>query len=356
MDAPANTASPPVDWEKISEEILCPLCDYNLRGLIEPRCPECGSRYEWPDLLDPRRRRHPFLFEHHPEQNWRSFWRTLRAGLKPRKFWRSLHPVQPSSPKRLIAYVAGVLFATLLIYPVASFLEQMVALIQVGYRWGGGISFSPGIVSAAWDNLVTDPFRRESALSMFVLGWPVTTFIILMIFRASMRRARIKAIHIVRCVVYTSDILFWFAGATVGYKVLEILYSLQLFTVYNDIDNMLLLIWLVSIVINQFSSRSAENARTKWPAKGFRLLTKIVLWTGLLAMFNVLEYGSPVSFGFASMPPPFLVVLFYCIAVRRLIVAYRLYLQFDRPVATILASQVILLLVFSNIYFPLVLW
>ena len=62
---PVATAAGP-DWDHQTEDIFCPLCEYNLRGLIEPRCLECGYRFEWPDLLDPRRRLHPYLFEHHP--------------------------------------------------------------------------------------------------------------------------------------------------------------------------------------------------------------------------------------------------------------------------------------------------
>src|SRR5687768_18521450 len=31
----------------------CPLCDYDLRGLAEPRCPECGYRFTWEELRDP---------------------------------------------------------------------------------------------------------------------------------------------------------------------------------------------------------------------------------------------------------------------------------------------------------------
>ena len=50
-----------------AETLHCPLCEYNLRGLSEPRCPECGYRFEWAELRDPSRRLHPYLFEHHPE-------------------------------------------------------------------------------------------------------------------------------------------------------------------------------------------------------------------------------------------------------------------------------------------------
>ena len=45
-------SAPPPDWSAITETIRCPLCDYDLRGLIEPRCPECGYQFVWPEVLD----------------------------------------------------------------------------------------------------------------------------------------------------------------------------------------------------------------------------------------------------------------------------------------------------------------
>jgi hypothetical protein len=80
------------------------LCEYDLRGLTEPRCPECGYRFEWDELRDPRRRFHPYLFEHHPNRNAWSFFHTLVGGLAPRRFWSTLYPTQPSRPHRLVAY------------------------------------------------------------------------------------------------------------------------------------------------------------------------------------------------------------------------------------------------------------
>ena len=40
------------------EAVNCPLCGYDLRGLVDPRCPECGYRFVWADLTDSTRRRH----------------------------------------------------------------------------------------------------------------------------------------------------------------------------------------------------------------------------------------------------------------------------------------------------------
>lgn len=78
------------DWAGISQEIHCPLCTYNLHGLNEARCPECGYRFEWSEILDPDPRPHPYLFEHHPEKDVRSFLQTLVGGLRPGRFWGSL--------------------------------------------------------------------------------------------------------------------------------------------------------------------------------------------------------------------------------------------------------------------------
>ncbi|MCA9255136.1 MAG: hypothetical protein KDA33_05835, partial [Phycisphaerales bacterium] len=76
-DAPdaalAERLDGPPDWASSEQEIVCPLCEYNLRGLSEARCPECGSEYTWAELQDERRKGHPYLFEHHPERNFWSF-------------------------------------------------------------------------------------------------------------------------------------------------------------------------------------------------------------------------------------------------------------------------------------------
>ena len=59
------------DWMQVEHAVLCPLCEYELRGLVDPRCPECGYRFNWPELLDPTLRRHEYLFEHHPRHKFR---------------------------------------------------------------------------------------------------------------------------------------------------------------------------------------------------------------------------------------------------------------------------------------------
>src|SRR5258706_7788096 len=50
------------DWEQIEHTVACPLCDYNLRGLNSPRCPECGFVFKWREGLDPTRPKDQYLF------------------------------------------------------------------------------------------------------------------------------------------------------------------------------------------------------------------------------------------------------------------------------------------------------
>src|SRR5689334_1067676 len=86
------------------DDLACPMCGYNLRGLVDPRCPECGRPFDWEELRDPERRLHPYLYEHHPERGLRAFVDTLLGGMRPRRFWTTLRPAQPSRPRRLVKY------------------------------------------------------------------------------------------------------------------------------------------------------------------------------------------------------------------------------------------------------------
>src|SRR5438552_8175870 len=101
-------AAPPlVDTPETRDALDCPLCGYSLRGLSaepEPRCPECGYRFQWQELLRARQLAHPYLFEHYPRRNVISFLRTMLGGLRPRRFWSSLNAGHDIRPRRLVIY------------------------------------------------------------------------------------------------------------------------------------------------------------------------------------------------------------------------------------------------------------
>ncbi len=53
MDSPPSIDPPlalPPGPEGLAEDLPCPKCQYNLRGLTLPRCPECGFAFDWQNL------------------------------------------------------------------------------------------------------------------------------------------------------------------------------------------------------------------------------------------------------------------------------------------------------------------
>lgn len=203
--------SAPPEWENISHEVKCPLCDYNLRGLSDPRCPECGYGFEWDKVLDPANRLHPYLFEHHPESNIRSYARTLIHHLLPVRFWKTLDPSHRLRPRRLLVYWA--------VYGITAVLPVLIALIEaVRYRLAVRYTFTRGNPSDHYlDAIERTVWSKEGqvvALAALLLAlFPWFNFLVLMIFQQSMRRARIKPAHVLRCVVYSGDVIFWYALA-----------------------------------------------------------------------------------------------------------------------------------------------
>ena len=297
------------------EELHCPLCDYNLRGLSRPRCPECGHRFEWRDFTDPDRRLHPYLFEHHCGRWFRSFVRTLLGSARPRLFWATLRPMQPSRPGRLLLYW---LLANLLLPlgVVALFLSTALAHVpdqnrrraaaRADYLWltsplGQGQNsygtrlLARGVTVHQYVDFQAPPplswaYLRQTYRGRFAptlddaavaaatyFVWPWLTFVALMIFRASMRRARVNSVHVLRCVLYSCD-----AGLWVG----------------------LLVAAVVPPVVRVL--------RRELPLEGRFVMAAAVVFAAFTAY--------------------------------RLAAAYRLYLRFDDPAATAVASQAVVLL------------
>ncbi len=320
MPTPPTATEPttPPDWPTITFNVICPLCEYNLRGLIEPRCPECGYRFEWPEVLDPARCLHPYLFEHHPEHNVRSFLATILNAQRPRRFWASLHPVQPSRPRRLRLYAWIVLGIYLFGLACIPLLEASRAMAQVNPQRNAQIAAintaladlrltanqrialqqwaQPVLASLRPLRLHTAFFRALRQISAIGVAflilpalWGWMTYWTLLIFRWSMRRARIKSIHVKRCCVYCFDSGFWLGALTASLNLL-----------------ILLLDW-------------------KWSDEAMVLI-----------------------------PLGWLIGL--SLGVRRLAIAYEHYLQFDRPYATIMASQIMVLLLALNIMYLIDPW
>ena len=243
-DVVASTApGPPGD------DVRCPLCDYDLRGLAEERCPECGYRFVWADISDPTRRLHRYLFEHHPERNVWSFVRTLGGGLRPRRFWTSLHPAQPSRPVRLLLYwLAGLaLLAAVVAGHYALWFVQSASRAQaqravVVQSWGPEERHQLNREFGTFENFLdtfhplppSREFYRKAweeegqftyHFAAFWLVWPwAVVLVLVLLFRFSMRRARVRRVHVLRCALYSFDAVVWLAvvgAAALGLRALD---------------------------------------------------------------------------------------------------------------------------------------
>lgn len=228
----------PPDWAAIHEEIHCPLCEYNLRGLSMPRCPECGYTFIWAELLEVDRRLHPYLFEHHPERPYWSFVKTVIGGLRPWKFWKSLHPAQPCRPWRLMRFAAWTLVPAVLIWValLGGVITERRNQHMGARQWERSYLTNPQTASEFKDFLdqfggidgyldrhypITilgiikgegDPARvmlDYATPSIIAVAWPIATFLALCVFEISRRRVKIARIHIVRAVVYSADLIWW---------------------------------------------------------------------------------------------------------------------------------------------------
>lgn len=209
------------DWEGRDRNVDCPLCAYKLRGVVEPRCPECGYLFTWPQILDPALRLHPYLFEHHPECNLRSFLRTVLGGLRPGRFWTSLFPTQPSRPKRLVGYwaiAAGMLIAAALAGLATSLIgivsyQEMLAnnqRAQQSMAHPASTIDAPSASRIIREVCTSGTVRETLTVAVFIPAvWPWLSAATFLIFRISMRYARVKPIHMLRICVYSCDAIFW---------------------------------------------------------------------------------------------------------------------------------------------------
>ena len=275
MTSEQSTGAAP-DWRTPSTDIACPLCGYNLRGLAEPRCPECGFAFAWSDLVDAKRDRHPWLFEHAGRQPPRP-WRRLRAFVAtyvrtalPWRFWRAVTPANPVHVGRLLVYwaIAAVpLLGVFMIEPIrlainlsqsngaqrAAFTPTVgrpgylnvppsifaSPFFNYGPRMyvlaspGGGLAktistrqldalvpppWSIGFFQDVWETYVNRDEGSAGQAVAIVLAWPWLSLAALLIFQASMRRAKVGVGHLLRVAVYGCDLgLLIVVGAVVLY-------------------------------------------------------------------------------------------------------------------------------------------
>jgi hypothetical protein len=222
----------------IQQDVTCPLCNYNLRGLSEPRCPECGFTFDWREIRDVTRRKHPHLFEHHPDRNLWSFCKTLLGGLNPWGFWRRLHPAQPPNLTRLTIY---------------RWVMKAVAAVPLVITGLWLLMMSADWPVDDWPRqsmfFHTDPFAGQSAsliselvgpllhtrlyifiliMTLFLLALPEMSTAALLTYVSSMRQKKIQKHHVDRCVAYSYDVLLWPIAGMILLGVLILFFNIRI--------------------------------------------------------------------------------------------------------------------------------
>lgn len=319
--SPASTAPAP-DWSVQTEEIHCPLCDYNLRGLTEPRCPECGYQFEWIKLTDPAQRKHPYLFEHHPERNISSFVQTMIGSLKPRRFWTILHPQQASRPGRMVAYwvlnlllvlvpsavMAAPYFTDYYRYTTASrtnFLNGMKSgpsQRQITQQFGSVEKYADLVVPRPFGLTAVrrilsraSPYLYLIAAGFAYLLWPWCGVLLFALYRQSMRRARIRPGHVLRCLIYSADGTILLLAGVLPMAFMFAVYYFHLnrlppsFTVYGWLRIVgfvaVPLVWLAST----YRMIVAYRRYLQFPhAAAVVIVTEVILFLGLLCILTLM--------------------------------------------------------------------
>ncbi len=213
---PPAVAAP--DWQTVTDDVECVRCGYNLRGLAQPRCPECGLEFEWADLFDPARRRHPYLFEHQARHGrFESYVRTAFGSLRPSRFWRTITLQQPCHGRRLWFYWLS--FVGFYVLDSGGVSALVLALLDmaapVANRLGG---IRPLIVIASLPLVIQ-----------------LSTIGALLVFQQSLSRWRIRSYHVTRIGVYSAVGLYVGAGVILLFQ-LAFLVNDRLFVVPRSSD------------------------------------------------------------------------------------------------------------------------
>ncbi len=186
------------------DELQCLQCGYQLRGLQEPRCPECGERFTWPEILEEVSRRRQPLFEYRWRRTpLRSFARTWLLALRPRSFWRRIDIHQPPAVGALLLMVVAGSIATWLILSMGLGIRSWLAVASntpvplriylpsdLVIRIGRVLAYLPGC-----------DFAKTYML------WVAFGLASLLVFRQSMRKYKVRTVHVVRVWAYSHSFI-----------------------------------------------------------------------------------------------------------------------------------------------------
>ena len=280
LAAGADGATAP-DWAKIREEVHCPLCDYNLRGISEARCPECGYRFEWPDLLT-RRFYHPYLFEHARRRRVKAFLKTLVRNFHPGEFWTTVRPHMDTNAAGLFFYwlicamLAALPAILTILFPLLDRLWSPRGPPTYTYIW------SPRPPAYSWTESIESVLARDQGQIVLVcLGiaiYPLLSAGALMLFHESMHRAKVLPRHVMRIGIYSGDSAVW-NGLWILLSVFILAWDPNPFRRSSALMPWVAFGILCMFILTTFRIRSAYASYMKFPnPAGAAILSQIVVF------------------------------------------------------------------------------
>jgi len=285
-DTSPHAAAPP---------LRCPLCEYELTGLTEPRCPECGYAFDWAELRRAAAEERPWFIEHARRGVVWAAVKTFGRALWPAGFWSQLNAGHRGKAGRL----AG--FAMLLVGVIAgtavACLTSDIGAAYGPYRlaFGRVVVGTPGPLTPfqfAWRYLWGDGAVTWRP-TLFVAAWPLVTTGAAMVFGQTMRRARVRPLHVTRVAIYG------FAPAVA--------------------------VWVVVLALMAIDGRDGE----RWYAESTRSSVGTA-WAG-----DALGISPRLLLA---------IVIAWAAMTASVVAAYERYLRFPNPIATAMLVQVVGLL------------
>ena len=202
------------NWDLIDFDVLCSRCDYNLRLLPEPRCPECGLRFEWRALLEARLHGSESLFENRwRDRPIRSWLLTAWRGLRPRRFWQGVSIHDHVRARPLLVFLLSAIPAFLVtVHAVAGILWLIfwsLRQIPIGPTMYVGPWRRPLLKMLAEDamQLATLPVSFESDYLYLPLGAFLvlgSATILLTSLRQTLGRCRVRPVQVLRVAAYAA--------------------------------------------------------------------------------------------------------------------------------------------------------
>jgi hypothetical protein len=173
------TAEPMPQWDALPEDIPCPRCEYNLRMLPQPRCPECGLKFAWAEVIESAKLA---AICPHFEYQWRqrpvrSFLWTVWQLVRPWRFWQGLPLSVPPRIVSLLVFLLTLVIALQILSAGVDFAAHAAGILQIPaqYRARRTTAFWARLVVRGWYAEETDGervLRRAVVLPAFAgVSW-----------------------------------------------------------------------------------------------------------------------------------------------------------------------------------------